>query len=142
MADTQDAPDPGAALIARMAERVAAARKKRGLPRRVLSELSGVSPRYLAQLESGEGNISILLLSRVAAALDLKVEALLADEIPMDHDAQRFATLYRNAPAEVQHKVSALLAPRDPGLMRAGRISLIGLRARANPPLAALQVKR
>ena len=138
MADTQDAPDPGAALIARMAERVAAARKKRGLPRRVLSDLSGVSPRYLAQLESGEGNISILLLSRVAAALDLKVEALLADEIPMDHDAQRFATLYRNAPAEVQHKVSALLAPRDPGLMRAGRISLIGLRGAGKSTLGRL----
>lgn len=138
MVDTLHSDDPGAALIARMAERVAAARRKHGLPRRVLSERSGVSPRYLAQLESGEGNISILLLSRVAAALDLKVEALLADEVPMDHDAQRFATLYRNAPPDVQHEVSALLAPRDPALMRSGRICLIGLRGAGKSTLGRL----
>ncbi|APE45530.1 transcriptional regulator [Sulfitobacter alexandrii] len=138
MPDTFQSPDPGAALIARVAERVSAARKKKALPRRVLSERSGVSPRYLAQLESGEGNISILLLSRVAAALDLKVEALLADEIPMDHDAQRFAAIYRSAPPEVQHEVSALLAPRDPALMRAGRICLIGLRGAGKSTLGRL----
>ncbi|QFT58723.1 Shikimate kinase [Sulfitobacter sp. THAF37] len=138
MPDTLQSNDAGAALIARVAERVAAARKKKGVPRRVLSERSGVSPRYLAQLESGEGNISILLLSRVAAALDLKVEALLADEIPTDHDAQRFAALYRSAPPAVQHEVGALLAPRDPSLMRAGRICLIGLRGAGKSTLGRL----
>ena len=40
-------------LIMRLTERVRAARSKAGMPRRELSELSGVSPRYLAQLEAG-----------------------------------------------------------------------------------------
>ena len=138
MPDTFHSEDPGAALIARVAARIANARKEGGLPRRVLSELSGVSPRYLAQLEAGEGNISILLLARVAAALDLKVEALLADEIPVDHDAQRIASLFRQAPAEVQHKISGLLAPRNPSLLRAGRICLIGLRGAGKSTLGRM----
>lgn len=138
MPDTLHPNDPGPALIARLAVRVAQARKKRGLPRRVLSDLSGVSPRYLAQLEAGEGNISILLLARVAAALDLKVEALLADEIPIDHDAQRLASLFRQSPVEVQHQISGLLAPRNPALMRAGRICLIGLRGAGKSTLGKM----
>ena len=138
MPDTLHPNDPGPALIARLAVRGAQARKKRGLPRRVLSDLSGVSPRYLAQLEAGEGNISILLLARVAAALDLKVEALLADEIPIDHDAQRLASLFRQSPVEVQHQISGLLAPRNPALMRAGRICLIGLRGAGKSTLGKM----
>jgi len=38
--------------------RVRQARQRKGMSRRVLSERSGVSQRYLAQLESGSGNIS------------------------------------------------------------------------------------
>ena len=62
MPDPQQDDGAGARLIARLAARVAEARKLRGMPRRVLSERSGVSPRYLAQLEAGAGNISVLLL--------------------------------------------------------------------------------
>ena len=53
-------------LLARLGTRVRAIRSDRRMPRRILSDLSGVSPRYLAQLEAGEGNISIGLLQRVA----------------------------------------------------------------------------
>ena len=130
--------DPGADLIAQLAMRVAEARKARGMPRRVLSELSGVSPRYLAQLEAGEGNISILLLQRVAAALDLKVGALLAEDVPLDHDVQRVVALFRQAPLDVQQKVRSLLAPQNPDVMRAGRICLIGLRGAGKSTLGKL----
>ena len=130
--------DPGADLIAQLAMRVAEARKARGMPRRVLSELSGVSPRYLAQLEAGEGNISILLLQRVAAALDLKVGALLAEDVPLDHDVQRVVALFRQAPLDVQQMVRSLLAPQNPDVMRAGRICLIGLRGAGKSTLGKL----
>jgi transcriptional regulator with XRE-family HTH domain len=43
-------------------------------------ERSGVSQRYLAQLESGQGNISIGLLLRVADALDFRIEWLVAED--------------------------------------------------------------
>ncbi|NNE51200.1 MAG: helix-turn-helix transcriptional regulator [Sulfitobacter sp.] len=130
--------DEGARLIARLAARVAEARKIRGIPRRVLSEKSGVSPRYLAQLEAGEGNISVLLLQRVATALDIRIEALLAEETSVDHDALRVATLYRDAPVQVQTQVRGLLAPQNPDLLRAGRICLIGLRGAGKSTLGRL----
>ena len=115
-------------LIERLAKRVRAARTAQGLPRRLLSERSGVSPRYLAQLEAGEGNISVLLLSRVAAALNVKIEDLVSDEGPLEDDVARVATLYRAAPAPVQGRVRALLAPDHPMAQRAQRVCLIGLR--------------
>ncbi len=136
--DTPKATDEGAKLITRLAARVAEVRKQRGLPRRVLSERSGVSPRYLAQLEAGEGNISILLLQRVAEALDVRIETLLADITPMDHDVQRVATLFRQAPLAVQHQVRGMLATQNPRLMRSGRICLIGLRGAGKSTLGKM----
>lgn len=128
MSDTVLPANPGDALIQRLAARVRDARKSRGLPRRVLSEMSGVSPRYLAQLEAGEGNISVILLQRVAAALDLKVETLLAETVPLDRDVERVAQLFSKASADVQQQVRALLSTQSPTALRAGRICLIGLR--------------
>lgn len=136
--DSPKSEDTGAELIQRLAARVAEARKQRGLPRRVLSEMSGVSPRYLAQLEAGEGNISVLLLQRVAEALDVRIEALLAEEIPLDHDVQRMAVLFRQAPLDVQHQVRGLLTPQNPSIMRAGRICLIGLRGAGKSTLGKM----
>jgi XRE family aerobic/anaerobic benzoate catabolism transcriptional regulator len=138
MSETVQEQDAGARLIARLAARVAEARRLRGLPRRVLSERSGVSPRYLAQLEAGEGNISVLLLQRVAAALDIRIETLLAEEMSVDHDALRVASLYREASTDVQAQVRGLLAPQNPSLLRAGRICLIGLRGAGKSTLGRL----
>ncbi len=127
-----------AKLTARLAKRISEARKARGLPRRVLSELSGVSPRYLAQLEAGEGNISVVLLQRVARALDLGIEKLLAEEVPLDRDVGRVAALYRQAAPDVQDRVRALLSPQNPGVLRAGRVCLLGLRGAGKSTLGRL----
>ena len=115
-------------MIERLAVRVRAARTEQGLPRRELSERSAVSPRYLAQLEAGEGNISVILLSRVAAALNTRIEDLLAEKDPLADDVARVAALYRDAPASVRGRVRALLAPENPMALRAQRVCLIGLR--------------
>jgi XRE family aerobic/anaerobic benzoate catabolism transcriptional regulator len=52
------------------------------MSRRDLAEAAGVSDRYVAQLESGRGNMSILLLRRLAHALDIPLERLLPDDAP------------------------------------------------------------
>lgn len=57
------------AFLEQLGVRVRRARARAGLTRRRLAERSGVSERYLAQLESGDGNGSILLIRRVAAAM-------------------------------------------------------------------------
>ena len=131
----------GTPLIARLACRVKEARKARGWPRRVLSEKSGVSPRYLAQLEAGEGNISLAVLQRVAKAFDLHVETLLAQDLTWSEDVQRVAGLYRGAAPEIQSKVRALLAPQNPEALRTGRICLIGLRGAGKSTLGRMAGK-
>lgn len=115
-------------LIARVGERVRRARDRKGITRRVLSEKSGVSPRYLAQLEAGEGNISIGLLQKVAHALDHKIEWLVGDDDPWTSDALRVADLFRTADTATQKAVLVALAPEPVAQSRAHRICLVGLR--------------
>jgi XRE family aerobic/anaerobic benzoate catabolism transcriptional regulator len=69
------------AYLARLGERVRAWRTGHSMTRRALAEASGVSERYLAQLEAGRGNISVLLLRKVARAMGVSVEALVREEV-------------------------------------------------------------
>src|SRR5437870_6874274 len=62
-----------------LGDRVREARDRRGMTRKILARDSGVSERYLAQLETGQGNISILLLRDIARALDLPLEVLVLE---------------------------------------------------------------
>jgi len=129
--------DQVTALIALVGERVRKARQVRGIPRRVLSEMSGVSPRYLAQLEAGVCNISIGLLLRVAIALETPIERLLDKEDPWTSEPLRIADLYRSATAESRQKALNILNPEPEGLAKANRICLIGLRGAGKSTLGA-----
>src|SRR5262249_2181194 len=71
---TSDAQDT--LYLGRLGERVRAWRNGQGMTRKALAEASGVSERYLAQLEAGQGNISVLLLRRLARAMRGPVEHL------------------------------------------------------------------
>jgi len=126
------------ALLVRVGERVRKAREMKGLPRRVISETSGVSMRYLAQLEAGEGNISIGLLQRVATALDTRIEWLLGEEDPWTSETLRFAELFRSSTADVKRQVRDALTPVAPENLRASRICLVGLRGAGKSSLGAL----
>src|SRR3989449_10100066 len=52
-------------------------REERGLSRRELAHRSGVSERFLAELEGGQGNISVARLQDVARALGTSAGELL-----------------------------------------------------------------
>ncbi len=125
-------------LGARLGTRVRNARQVKGIPRRVLSERSGVSPRYLAQLEAGEGNISIGLLQRVARALDYRIEWLIAEDDPWDSETLRVAELFQQADRDVRSTVLRTLRPDPVDPCRAGRICLVGLRGAGKSTLGAL----
>jgi XRE family aerobic/anaerobic benzoate catabolism transcriptional regulator len=134
----QPASDPVADLMARVGARVRQAREQRGIPRRVLSEKSGVSPRYLAQLESGEGNISIGLLVRVAAALDFRIDWLVGDEDPWTSEPTQIAEMFRRADAPLQAQVRGLLLDCNAGGTRARRLCLVGLRGAGKSTLGRM----
>ena len=76
---------------------VRALREKRGWSRRELAASSGVSERFLAQLETGDGNISLRRFADVAHSLGTTPAALLATT------------------AEPAHKPIALLGVRGAG---------------------------
>ena len=59
--------------VRRVGERVRLGRARRGMSRKILSKASGVSERYLAELERGAGNASLLVLRQIADALGLEV---------------------------------------------------------------------
>jgi XRE family aerobic/anaerobic benzoate catabolism transcriptional regulator len=80
------------AYLARLGERVRAWRAEHAMTRKTLALASGVSERYLAQLESGQGNISVLLLRKLAHAMQVPVE-LLVREHAVAAKAERIALL-------------------------------------------------
>src|SRR5256885_5652073 len=68
------------AYLARLGERVRAWRGEQRMTRKQLAAASGVSERYLAQLEAGQGNMSVLLLRKVARAMSVSVERLVRED--------------------------------------------------------------
>jgi XRE family transcriptional regulator, aerobic/anaerobic benzoate catabolism transcriptional regulator len=73
-----DAGQP-AEFLAALGERVRTLRARRGLTRKALAAAAQVSQRHLANLESGVGNASILVLRQIAGALDCPLTAIVAD---------------------------------------------------------------
>jgi XRE family aerobic/anaerobic benzoate catabolism transcriptional regulator len=67
------------AMLHRLGGRARARRLSLGRTLREVAERSGVSPRFLVQLESGQGNISVKRLADVARALDTTAAALLTE---------------------------------------------------------------
>src|SRR5476651_1884609 len=74
------------AYLRRLGERVRVLRNQRGMTRKALAEHAKVSERYLAQLEAGLGNCSIVLLRRIARAIGLPLTQLVHEgaEPPLD----------------------------------------------------------
>jgi XRE family transcriptional regulator, aerobic/anaerobic benzoate catabolism transcriptional regulator len=98
------------AYLVQLGERVRAWRTQQSMTRKALSEASGVSERYLAQLESGQGNMSVLLLRKVARAMRVPVERLVAEQARAPR-AERIALLgLRGAgKSTLGHKLAQLL---------------------------------
>lgn len=56
-------------FLALLGDRVRGMRMLRDMSRRELARRSRVSERYIAQIEAGKGNVSIVLLLRIAHAI-------------------------------------------------------------------------
>jgi XRE family transcriptional regulator, aerobic/anaerobic benzoate catabolism transcriptional regulator len=140
-AETNDESGKGLAFLLEIGERVRAARARRSMSRRSLSEASGVSQRYLAQLEAGSGNISIVLLKRVADALGERIGELMGEPRAENPDLEIFAALFRAAGDGQRRKALDALAAVDDGSARARRVALIGLRGAGKSTLGRLSAE-
>ncbi len=128
-------------LIA-MGRHVREARERRGMARKGLSQSAGVSERYLAQLEAGEGNASVLLLRNVARALGLRVTELID---PRENSVeQRLIRRFLDRLPEHRLEDVVFRLMRDFGheeTTRKNRIALIGLRGAGKTTLGSALAK-
>ena len=137
--------DPESGFLEQLGQRVRTMRALRGMSRKVLAKVSGISERYIAQLESGKGNVSIVLLRRVANAMGAHLEDLIpsaepAPDWPVIRDLVRKASQHQIAQAK-----DVLAAEHDGASSRrlsfAG-IALIGLRGAGKSTLGRMLAKK
>jgi XRE family transcriptional regulator, aerobic/anaerobic benzoate catabolism transcriptional regulator len=119
------------AFLARLGERVRTIRSRRGMSRKVLARHSKVSERYLAQLEAGRGNCSIVLLRRIAGAMSVPVSELVDERPERSVESLLLSQLMdRLSPPQLKEAREVLLSrfggPSSEA--RRDRIALIGLR--------------
>lgn len=122
-----------------LGQRVRLLRNRRGMTRKMVAREANVSERHLAQLEAGEGNVSIVLLRRIAGAVSASLEELFVQDAANPEEKkmiQRF--LERIPPNRLEEVLSRLT--REICLQseaRRGRIAMIGLRGAGKSTLGA-----
>jgi XRE family aerobic/anaerobic benzoate catabolism transcriptional regulator len=139
------APRDSDAYLRRLGERVRTLRNQRGMSRKVLAQHAKVSERYLAQLEVGKGNCSIVLLRRIARAIGLPVTQLVHEgpEPPLDLVLlnQFLERLPREMLVEARKLVTEHFSSPSEDL-HCRRIALIGLRGGGKSTLGRLLAER
>ncbi len=132
----QEPADDSAAFLAALGKRVREARDRAGLSRRSLSSEAQVSERYLAQLEAGDGNVSVVLLRRVAQALGTTLPEILGDGAPERRLMLR--VLDEIPPHRLEEALFRLMRDFGRGnATRRSRIALVGLRGAGKTTLGA-----
>ena len=133
-----------AGFLQKLGERVREARARRGMTRRILARDSGVSERYLAQLETGQGNVSVLLLRQIGAALGIPLNDLLRDDDDLPVELTLIQQFLQRLPKQRLARIRAQLL-RDFGSPpgdRGKRIALIGLRGAGKSTLGSALARK
>jgi XRE family transcriptional regulator, aerobic/anaerobic benzoate catabolism transcriptional regulator len=137
-ADSIRAPLTRVAYLRMLGARVRDARARHGMTRRMLARDSGISERYLAELESGRGNFSIVLLRRLADAIDVPLSELVDEEPPAPVEYALLAErLRRLNPGQLGEAANLLSGRYGDMTGRLDRIALIGLRGAGKSTLGA-----
>ena len=128
-----------------LGDRVRQTRARRGMTRKVLARDSGVSERYLAEIEGGKGNISVLILRQLARALDVPMNVLLFDGVEPPLEFVHTVEFLRRLSAEEMKQARMLLLQQFGGIdlaARHERIALIGLRGAGKSTLGKMLAER
>ncbi|MCH9808697.1 MAG: helix-turn-helix domain-containing protein [Alphaproteobacteria bacterium] len=119
------------AYLKLVGERVRVMRLQMGMSRKALSQASGVSERYLAELERGTGNASLLVLRSIADALGTQVHELTVEEQnrPVDTTLaiQHLENLSAAQAIEARQMLTDRFGRKAPS--RVARIAIVGLRS-------------
>jgi XRE family transcriptional regulator, aerobic/anaerobic benzoate catabolism transcriptional regulator len=140
--------DHEASFLEQLGQRVRTMRALRGMSRKVLARVSGISERYIAQLESGKGNVSIVLLRRVSNAMGAHLEDLIPSTDPAPDwqgDWQVIRDLLRKAsPGQIAQAKDILSGGSTATHRRSSfaGIALIGLRGAGKSTLGKILAKK
>jgi XRE family aerobic/anaerobic benzoate catabolism transcriptional regulator len=133
--------DADDAFLHGMGERLRLIRARRGMSRRILSDQADVSERYIAQMEAGDGNVSILKLRAIARALGVSITELLGERAELAADVLLIeGLLSRLAEPELQEARKLLQARFAAAAAdhRTARVALIGLRGAGKSTLGRM----
>jgi len=125
--------------LAFLGKRVRELRNRRGMTRKMVSREADVSERHLAQVEAGEGNISIVLLRRISAVLNVPLASFFAPQTEEPAEKRLIQRFLERLPSHRLEDVVFRLM-RDFGheeKVRRMRIALIGLRGAGKSTLGA-----
>src|SRR6185312_9705043 len=127
-----------------LGERIREARARRGMTRKILARDSQVSERYLAQLEAGQGNISIVLLRQIAHAKGLPLGDLAREEPERPVELTLLIQSLSRLPAKDLAQARKLVTETFGAAVaseRRHRIALTGLRGAGKSSLGAKLAK-
>jgi len=128
-------------FVALVGARVREARQRKAISRRILSDKSGVSQRFLAQLENTGGNVSIVLLRRIAEALDHRIEWFIGEDDPWHAETAMLMQQIRAASSAQRDQIKQILEAHEKADIPRGRICLVGLRGAGKSTLGAMLAK-
>jgi XRE family aerobic/anaerobic benzoate catabolism transcriptional regulator len=144
-APARDQPRDSEAYLHRLGERVRTLRNQRGMSRKALAAHARVSERYLAQLETGLGNCSIVLLRRISRALGLPVMQLVQEGADPPLDLVLLTQFLERLPPPALTQARDLLQrhlSETTDDQRRRRIALMGLRGGGKSTLGRLLAER
>jgi len=133
------------AFLLRLGERVRTIRARRGMSRKALGKHSDVSERYLAQLEVGSGNCSIVLLRRIANALGVPIRELIDDQPEQSLDRELLMQLIDQLPSDQLTAAREFILTKFRGKqddLRRDRIALVGLRGGGKSTIGKLLAEK
>jgi len=132
--------EPEFGFLEQLGQRVRTMRALRGMSRKVLARVSGISERYIAQLESGKGNVSIVLLRRVSQAMGAHLEDLIPTAEPTADWAVIRDLLRQASPTQIAQAKEVLAGQGGPMQRRTSfaGIALIGLRGAGKTTLGKI----
>jgi XRE family transcriptional regulator, aerobic/anaerobic benzoate catabolism transcriptional regulator len=130
-ASDTNAADPSRVFLAKLGEQVRKVRQKRGATLKRVAQLSGLSDRFIIEVEKGKANPSLTSINRLADAL----QTSLRDLLPSDNEekmqtsspsVRQVLALLKNRPDEQVTRILTCLSAYfdDAG----SHISLVGMR--------------
>src|SRR5581483_9379089 len=135
----------GSAYLTALGERIRGLRARQGMTRRILAVQSGVSERFLAEVETGSGNPSVLTLRQLASALDVAPELLMIEGVAASVEFTHTTELLRELDEAELREAQQWLENKfgqDESRDRKQRVALVGLRGAGKSTIGGMLAKQ